>query len=516
MERFIAKTRELIHGHLSGFDRLLFRGSLRLLSYLSGMTYFMHRKDMLMKDFLPWAEALSKQVAAESAARAARAGRPVQYLASSAASKEDAALEIARRDGITQGLIGVLTCVEPCMGYDVIRNRAEKTLDLAIRPRKCLHHYHYLMHPQFGLCHVRLQTWVPFRVQICLNGREWLGCQMQAAEIPFVKRDNSFVWIADIAKAQALANTQVAQPWERTLEGLLHEVLPSRYDWLQFPEARYYWSLEQSEWATDILFRSPQALKQVYPPLIRHAMQGLGCEDVLRFLGRVHPAIAFGPKAKLDVVADLRRRPEGVRARHRAGRNSVKMYDKQGSVLRLETTINDIRDFREKRNVRGKLAWRRMRKGVVALRRRAEVSQAVNNRYADALAAVNTDTPVGELIATITRPVELRGYRYRALNPWAPHDALLLKTIANGNFLTNGFRNRDLRSVLHANATAPVELRRASAAISRRLALLKAHRLIRKVSGSNRYQLTARGQQITAAIHNLHPLSIEQLLKAAA
>jgi hypothetical protein len=426
-------------------------------------------------------------------------------------------MEIARRDQITAGLIAVLTCVEPCMGYDVYRNRAAKKIELVIRPRKCLHHYHYLMHPQFGLCHVRLQTWVPFRVQICLNGREWLGRQMQAANIGFVKRDNSFVWIADIPQAQALADAQLAQTWERTLEGLLHEVLPSLYRWLQVPEARYYWSLEQSEWATDILFRSPEALQQVYPPLVRHAMQGLGCEDILRFLGRIHPAIAFGPKAKLEVVADLRRRPEGVRTRHRAGANSVKMYDKQGSILRLETTINDIRDFREKRTVpaTGKVQWRRLRKGVVALRRRAEISQAVNNRYANALAAANTDTPVGELIADITHSVTQRGYRHRALNPWAPHDALLLKTIANGNFLTNGLRNRDLRAVLYPRLTTPIEIRKAAAAVSRRLALLKAHRLIQKVRGSHRYQLTPRGHQITAAIHNVHPLSVQQVMKAA-
>ena len=266
------------------------------------------------------------------------------------------------------------------------------------------------------------------------------------------------------------------------------------------------------------MFRSADTLKQIYPALVRHAIQGLGCEDILRFLGRVHPGIAFGPKAKIEVVADLRRRPEGVRTRHRAGANSVKMYDKQGSILRLETTLNDIRDFREKRTVpsTGKIQWRRLRKGVVALRRRAEVSQAVNNRYADALAAANTDTPIGALIAEITHPVTLHGLRHRAMNPWAPHDAILLKTISNGDYLTNGFRNRALRAALYQHLKTPAEIRKASAAVSRRLALLKAHHLIQKVQGSHRYQLTPRGHQITAAILNIHPLSVQHVLKIAA
>ena len=518
MDAFIAKTRGLIHGHLNGFDRMLFRGSLRLLSYLTGMTYFMNQKHILLKDFLPWAQELTSRVVTESKARAIREGRPVQYVESSAANKEELALEIARRDQITEGLIGVLSCVESCHGYDVYRNRAEKKLELMIRPRKCLHHYHYLMHPQFGLCHVRLQTWLPFRVQVCLNGREWLGRQMQAAKIGFVKRDNSFTWIADIPQAQALADAQLDQSWENTLESLLNDILPSRYRWLQFPEARYYWSLEQSEWATDIMFRSPAVLQQIYPALIKHGMQSLGCEDVLRFLGRVHPAIAFGRKAKIEVSSDLRRRPEGVRMRHRAGTNSVKIYDKQGSIVRVETTINDIRDFREKRTVpaTGKVQWRRLRKGVVTVRRRAEISQAVNNRYAKALAAVNTDTPVGELIAKITHPVTTKEHRHRAINPWAPTDALLLRTIAKGDFLTNGFRNRDLRTVLYPGMKTPAEIRKASAAVSRRLALLKAHRLIQKVTGSHRYQLTSRGHQITAAIHNVHSLTVQRVLETAA
>ena len=518
MERFIEKTRDLIHGHLNGFDRMLFRGSLRLLSYVSGMAYFLNRKGILIKDFLDWAEDMTERVEKESASRALREGRPVQYLPSSATDKEQVARDIARRDQIKEGLIGVLTCVEPCRSYEVYRNGAEKTLDLVIRPRKCLHHYHYLMHPQFGLCHVRLQTWVPFQVQICLNGREWLSQQMREAGIGFVKRDNRFAWIADMARAQALADAQLGESWEKTLERLLHDVLPSRYRWLQFPEARYDWSLEQSEWATDIMFRSADTLKRMYPALVRHAMQAMGCEDILRFLGRVYPTVAFAPRANLEVSGNLRRRPEGVRVRHRAGANSVKMYDKQGSILRIETTLNNIRDFREKRAVdaTGKLQWRALRKGVVALRRRAEVSQAVNNRYANALAAANTDTPVGELLAEITHPVLRRGQRHRALNPWAPHDALLLRTIANGNFLTNGWRNRDLRAVLYPRLKTPAEIRKASAAVGRRLALLRAHGLIQRVSGSHRYQLTPRGHQITAAILNLHPLSVQQLLERVA
>jgi hypothetical protein len=316
-----------------------------------------------------------------------------------------------------------------------------------------------------------------------------------------------------------LAEAQLTQPWEKTLEGLLQEVIPSRYSRLKFPEARYYWSLQQSEWASDIMFRSSESLNQVYPPLVRHAMNALRCEDVLRFLGRLNPERAFRAQSQTQVTSDLRRRPEGVRVRHRAGDNTVKMYDKQGSVLRIETTINNIRDFREKRTdpKTGKIIWRRMRKGVVSLRRRAEICQGVNNRYADALAAANLDTPVGDLITEITRPVVADHRRYRALNPWASGDADVLRVIADGRFVAHGFRNRDLRSVLYTSdqLLSSDQQRKASAAVTRVLARLRAHHLIKKVSGTHRYLLTLRGRQITAAILNLHHLPIQQLLKAS-
>ena len=519
MDRFIAKADGLLHGFLNGFDRMLFRGSLRLLSYLSGMAYFMSRKSLLMKDFIPWAQALSERVVAESAARAQRESRPLLYLSSSAVSKEQYALDIARRDGIREGLVCILSCVEPCTAYDVFRNRAAKTLDLQIRQRKCLHHYHYLLHPHFGLCHVRLQTWVPFQVRVCLHGREWLARQMEAAGVRFQKRDNCFAWIEDIAKAQALADEQVRQPWEKTLEGLLDELLPSRYRWLDFPEARYYWSLEQSEWATDLMYKSAATLQAVYPPLVQHALQALNCRDVLRFLGRLQTGQACSPGASVEVVSDLKHRPEGRRLRHRVGANSVKMYDKQGSVLRVETTINDVRDFKEKRTdpATGKIVWRRMRKGVVTLQRRSEISQGVNNRYLDALASADTTTPVGELVGKLTKPVRVRGRRYRALNPWAEADEQLLRVIGSGDHLIHGLRNRDLRAALYTPAQLkdPQVRRKACAAVSRKLALLRAHGLIHKRSGTHRYMLSPLGRDLIAAVLHTHQQTVREILKVA-
>ncbi len=197
------------------------------------------------------------------------------------------------------------------------------------------------------------------------------------------------------------------------------------------------------------------------------------------------------------------------------------MYDKQGSVLRVETTINDAAGFRSFRTPEGKpeadMGWHGMRKGIADLHRRAEVSLAANDRYLQALASVDNTTSLGELTAKLGQPVKRDGRRTRALNPNAPTDANLLEAIGRGEFTINGFRNRDIRLLLFADAKASkIEQRRHATAVSRLLALLRAHRLIRKVTGTHRYHLSDRGRTIVTALISIRNIGTDKLMKLAA
>jgi hypothetical protein len=117
-----------------------------------------------------------------------------------------------------------------------------------------------------------------------------------------------------------------------------------------------------------------------------------------------------------------------MRIKHRLNRNSIKMYDKQGSVLRVETTINDARDIKVYRTKEGKSqggkSWRR--KGIADLHRRAQVSQAANERYLASIAAVEDTTALGDLASQLCQPAQMDGRRVRALNPFSLEDARLL------------------------------------------------------------------------------------------
>jgi hypothetical protein len=157
-----------------------------------------------------------------------------------------------------------------------------------------------------------------------------------------------------------------------------------------------------------------------------------------------------------------------------------------------------------------------MRKGIADLYRRTEVSQAANERYLDALASVEDIRSLGELAERLCRPVMHDGRRLRALNPYAPDDAALLKSISHGEFTINGFRNRDLRRLLYPESATTVEQRRQAAAVTRKLALLRAHRLIRKVPATHRYVLTAHGRAAISALIAARNASVDSLAKLAA
>ena len=491
MKRFLERHRDRIVGTLSGFDRMLFRGSLRSIAHVKGLEIFLYSHHVLMKDFSSYVLKLSERLVAHAKELAHQAGRRYVYLPSSKESKEELALQIAREERIKQGLIVVFACVEPCQSFDLRKDRATKHLELVSKERKCLHLYFYYLDREFGLMHVRLQSWLPFSIQVCVNGREWLARQMDRAEIAYEKRDNCFSYIADPERAQQLMDRLTNRNFNSFLDALARKVNP----WIA-PQAgldirSYYWSGRQMEYATDVMFRDAANLAELYPLLLRHAVFQFGSEEVMRFLQR-----GTNKRFSGEVSSDLQRRVEGIRVKHRVEENSIKMYDKQGSVLRIETTINNPRRFKVWRKGwrKGKsvMKWLPLRKGIADLRRRAELSHAANARYLEALAVVGLQTPSYRLLDRVSQRIKAKR-QYRALRPISPEDASLFAVILHGEFSLQGFRNRDLRQAL-----AQSDLKNTSGRISRLLALLRAHKLIFKVAKTNYYRITRKGHQIMA------------------
>lgn len=518
MQSFLQRYAGEIKGVLSGFDRIRFRGTIRWLSSLDGMATFLGTTRVMLKDFHDWAAEKTERIRQSTQELAARLGRDVVYVHSSNASKEQLAREIAEREGVSEGLVCVLSCVEPCYSFQVSRNRERKQLELGYGARKCLHYYFYLRDPQMGWLHVRLQTWAPFTVQICVNGRDWLARQLISQDVSFEQRDNCFVGVGDMARAQALLDRQLRTDWTDRLDDLLRQVHPAHATMFGERPLDYYWSADETEWATDVLFCSPAGLARVYPRLTRHALLMFQSADVLRFLGQCPDVYRYG---KAEIVSSLKGRPEGVRVKHARNGNSVKMYDKQQTVLRVETTINDPRDLKVLRpkegEPKGPKKYLQLRKGVADLHRRAEVSQKSNERYLEALSSVDSSASLDETVRPLCQPTRWKGRPVRGLQPLNAQDSALLAAVSRGEFAVNGFRNRDLCQLLFkvAPRKSP-EAKRQAAKVTRMLRLLRAHGLIHKVAKTHRYQLTTRGSVTITAVRAAQHATIASLTQLAA
>ena len=230
---------------------------------------------------------------------------------------------------------------------------------------------------------------------------------------------------------------------------------------------------------------------------MRHSIADFGTKDVLRFLGK-----KLTPQFQGEVLSDYKQRPEGVRVKHSVAANSVKMYDKAGSVLRTETTVQDPRIFKVVRQAQGDPAseakLRPIRKSVIDLQDRADACDQVNNRYLDALVAVDPDKRLRDILDPVLKRAKLGDRHLRALRPSSDPDLPLLRAVSSGDFMTAGFRNRDILRILHSEVASEKERRRLSAKLTRLLRILRAHGLIQRIDGSYRYRVTATGRRVVS------------------
>jgi len=512
---FLEKHAADIHGILHGFDRIRLQGTLRYLYRPVVFEEYLCQAKVLLKGFKSFVTRLTAEVRQQAEALAQSHRRPFQYLKSCNIKKEDLARAIAQRDGVREGLIAVFNCVEGCRTYRVYGNRQSRKLELRLEWGKCSPLYFYAQHPRWGLLHLRLQTWFPFLIQICLNGHDWLARQMDRCGLRYRQIDNRFTWIEDLAKAQELMDQQLTTDWVALCEELRRTYHPLHARIVQpLRGLSYYWTAPETEFSSDVIFREVTVLDRLFARLKQFALLHLGAEQVMNFLGKRYRSDSMG-----EQTSDLRRRHEGTRIKHWLNKNSIKLYNCL-NVLRPETTINDPSDLRVYRcaenHPQGPMAWRELRRGVADLHRRAELSRRANERYLTALAAANDATVLAEETITLCQPIRRQGERYRALNPFNPDEAAWLQRLNRGEWVLKGFRNRDLRTLIFGNAPNPTQRRRQSAQITRRLALYRAHGLIAKISHTHRWMVTDKGRRLITALLAVRHATTDQLISLAA
>jgi hypothetical protein len=519
VKSFIARHIGKINGVLGCFDRVILRGHLPMAGagYFSTWLYSkriaLNLKDppegwWNFKEAAPW---FAEKLKEHAQRLAADAGRPYRHLKCHEKMEENART-MAADDGIAAGLVCVYSTLETCRTFRVRYGDAGPKAGPDLRV--CLVLYFFYMDREFGLLHVKIQSWFPFTVQVYLNGHEWLARKLAQQGIAFEKVDNAFIGLADAERASQVARGFWRRDWPRLLDAWARRVNPLLHDWLA--GQNYYWVIDQAEFSTDVLFTERSALASLRPRLYEHAALCFGAEQVMTFLGRKYRETFQG-----EVKTQWHRREPGAAVKHWVKRNALKMYDKAGLVLRIETVINNPEEFfvhriREKQDGREELGWFPMTKGVANLYRYAQVGQKANERYLEALAVV-TDLGVGQRhLDRCCAPVCHQGRRCRALQPLGRDDQALFRAALRGEHAVRGFRNGELAQQLFGTRPSdPVERRRQCGRVSRRISLLRAHGLIAKFPRSRRYRVTDSGQRFMSTAIHLRAKFFPQELSAA-
>ena len=495
MNTILEQYQDKINGTFSFFDRMIIKGHILQFFSPSGKKYFLSEKSILLKDFSSYANQVTNDLVRHVENFTASLNRPLIYLSSAKTSKEQTALSVLKDNPVEEGLICTLSVVEYCQTLQPVK-KPDGLLALSTVNRKCKYYYFYFMDKDFGFMHVKLQTWFPFLIQVYINGREMMKHAFDENSITYRMYDNSFFEISDIPKAQELADGFDAKKLCRQLDLFAHKVNPYLDTIEEVFHQGYHWCVDQCEYATDVMFKSREALEDIYPSLVGHAFYDFKCSDVFSFLGR-----KLDPKFLGEAVSDYRKRPEGWRIKFKMKPNSIKMYDKF-SCLRVEMTINDPREFKVYKDVHhqdGTVSkrWVPMGKSISNLYRYAEVSKAANRRFLDSLQDIVPAGSIEREINEVCGKKTVRGKTVTGYNVWSKETIQLFEAISDGKYLIRGFTNKDIRIILYPKIHAEKKVR---GKMSRTLSKLRAHGLIRKIPHSRKYLVTDKGRRIMGAL----------------
>jgi hypothetical protein len=508
LSRFITKFTSLIVAVLSCFDRVIFKGHLALsapreLEYLVDCVLKVRRSDF-MKTLAPQ---YSDRLIEHAQGWARKAGRTYEYRTGQF-RKDEWAQNLIRDQGISEGLVGIPCTQETCPSFALAPGAQRPQFVSRNRQQRVL--YYYFLDPQFGLIHVRLQTWLPFTVQVYVNGHEWLAQQMVQKRLGFVQQHNAFTQLDDPVQAQRLADRFAELNWPKILNRWARQVNPLLHE--PFPGYPVHWVVDQAEYATDLLFTNRAALAGLYRALLDYAVRTFTPKDILGFLGRKWDR-------RFDGEVHTRYEDErrfGTRIKHRMKANWLKMYDKSGTILRVETVINSAKEFRVDRTQRhhdgtSSAGSYPMTKAVASLVDYQEQALACNRRYLDALAVVDDPTPAYQELRQLTGPKAVDGRSSAGFNPARRDDVRLFTAVLDGDHIARGFRNADIREPLFGHPKSLVPQRRASAAVGRLLKRLHVRHLVAKIPRTRRWRVTERGRQLLGRAVQLYKISWPEL-----
>jgi len=492
-----------IAGVLSCYDRIIIQGTVPKWCYAKGMTDYCYEHQIRIFDYPKWAEPLRDAIRQNMERIAAANGTEIVFIRSKKKFRQEKHVRpVLDQRGEEPGVVCILSAMEPCGSYKPWHD--QKTHKTYLKPDdgKCLHYYVYFIDPDLGLCYVRVPTWCPFRLQFYCNGHSYLARQLSQRKIEYRLLDNAFGWVADFEQAQMLADHFSVEMVHRKLDELADRYCPV----IRQFGLSYHWSLDQVEFATDIVFARQADWQAIYDRLTRAAILTVKPDNIATFLGR-----KLNGNYQDEMGNRFNTRIEGTRIKHTMGPVTIKMYDKFRLILRIETTMDNVSFFKHYREVEHQngtrsMAWAEMKKTIYSLAPLRELLLAANRRYLEFISTLEDDRTGTDKLNKVSQPVQENDRRYRGFNFFDPDDEELFHSLGRGEFNISGFQNKDLRRRLSD---------RTSGQISRLMKRLRLHGLIKKVGHTYKYYLTALGKQVIALGLKLKELYIIPALSQA-
>lgn len=496
MTHFTERHADKIIGTISCYDRIVLTGTIPSICYAEGMTGYFYANGIRIFDFADWAKPLRDEIRTNAEKLAAENGLEIEFIRKQNDFRKEARLkEILKKRGDQPGLVHIFSAMESCSTYKPWHDKKTHKTFFKRDSGRCLHYYFYFIHPELGLCYLRVPTWAPFRLQLYFNGHNLLANRLRRKRIGFEMLENAFLGIDDFEKAQKLADKIDVRKLHRIFDRAARAYCPVIRRFTQ----KYHWSIMQAEYATDIIFKRRDDLAPIYEELVRTLAHAVKPDQLATFLGRKLHGNFEG-----ELGSRFSTRIEGKCIKHYMKSSGIKMYDKFGSVLRIETVTNDVTFFKHYRRVEHRDGTREMkhasmRKSIYSLPDLKDVMFAANRRYLEFISAVDDPTNGIRRVKRLSRRVRENGRSYKGFNLFDETDETLLRIMSRGEFSISGLRNRDIRRYLPEKGAGQ---------ISHILKRLRNHGIIKKVRECYKYYLTSMGKRIIATAFKLKEMFI--------
>jgi len=337
-------------------------------------------------------------------------------------------------------------------------------------------YYFYCLDRDFGPFFLKFCSYFPYSAKLCLNGHEYLKCQLTQRGIAFQALDNGLLSCADPAAAQriceGLSSAKIETFFRRWLAYLPHPYSPKD----RRAGYRYVLSTLQSEYSLTQVWKQGLDGRCFFEEVIRENID-LGRPEQVQLI--------FARKMQRKTATDGRCRTRIITAGvvpslHVYYKNThLKQYHKEGRALRTETTINNTYDF----------GVGRLLKNLPALR---EIGFAANRRVLQ-VEQVTHDCHIGiQAFAKLQSPAEVDGQHASALPFGQARVQALLSGVVLFCLQPEGFRNRQLRPLL-AQLLGQPQAQISPGRMSYDLRRLRLHGLLERIPKSHRYRLTTFG-----------------------